>query len=1009
MRIRTVSGLLALIPFFMSGAAADYGKLPLSFEPNRGQTDARVQFVARGAGYAIFLSPASATFALQSSVVRMDLLGAAAGITLQAEDKLPGVANYLMGSTRAKWTANLPLFAKIRSRNVYPGIDLVYYGTQGQLEYDFVLAPHADASRIRLGFEGAAPRIDDSGDLILPFGENNIRFHKPVIYQQVKGRSHPVNGRFAVDAEQHEVRFEVGSYDHSRELVIDPVLVYSSYLGGSSQQSVINAMAVDAAGAIYVTGITNALDYPTTPGVIERNCPGSNGTFDTKCGPSSASAAFVSKISADGQSLIYSTYLGGGGSGPGVGGSSVGAGGSGNDLGTGIAVDAGGNAWVVGQTNSNNFPITADAYSLFCEPAAQGFNFNTEQNFGEVNGCGGPNASGYFYSGTYSLFLVKLNPTGTSILYGTFLGGTAGELAAQIALDAAGSIYIAGTAYTGQTGTFAATGQYNYPTTASAYQTKALLNGQFSAFATKFSPDGKTLLYSTMLGGPNNNTYNSALAIGGGKIFIGGYTQDPHLPTTAGALSSTCPGAPTAAGPDTICAGGANNGYVAEFDPTKSGAASLVFSTYLNGSTAGNASTVNALAADAAGNVYAAGYDGYPDFPTTPGVLQPTCNSGRGGCDTGFVTKLSAAGALVWSTFYGSPSTDGGNQTVSVIAVDGSSNVYIAANATGLGDYPLKNGFQDYAGGAAYIAELSSSGSQVLFGSYYGGANNVFPTGLVVDAAGNIYFSGYTAGNLPLVNALQSTAGGGYNEGFIAKIGAPSITSVTNAEGDGPTIAPNTWVAIKGSGFAAVGDARIWLAADFVNNQMPVQLDGTSVTMNGESAYVYYISPTQINILTPPDLAPGPVQVKVTSGGVVTGAFTAQAQAYSLSMFVFGGGPYVLGTHLNGTDLGPASLYPGLTTPAQPGELVVLYANGFGPTSTNVVAGASAQSGMLPVLPVVQIGGNNAVVQFAGLVSPGLYQFNVQIPASTPNGDIPITVQYNGLSVQSGLRITVQQ
>ncbi len=257
------------------------------------------------------------------------------------------------------------------------------------------------------------------------------------------------------------------------------------------------------------------------------------------------------------------------------------------------------------------------------------------------------------------------------------------------------------------------------------------------------------------------------MAIGAGKIFIGGYTQDPHLPTTAGAISHTCVGGPTAAGPDTVCINGSKNGYVAEFDPTKSGAASLVFSTYLNGSvsTQGTeSSSVNALAADVAGNVYAGGQDSYTvqeGFPATAGVLQPAClvahNSGE--CDTGFVTKLSPSGAMVWSTFYGSPSTAGGNQTVSAIAVDASSNVYIAANAAGLGDYPLDNGFQNYASGVAYITELSSNASQVLFGSFYGGNNNVFPTGMVIDATGSIYFAGYTVGDLPLVNALQSTAG----------------------------------------------------------------------------------------------------------------------------------------------------------------------------------------------------------------------------------------------------------
>ncbi len=741
-----------------SAISKNYGKLPLSFEPNRGQTDAQVQFVARGAGYTIYLSPTSATFALENNgVVRMDLPGADSHVAMQPADKLPGVASYMLGSSRI---SNLPTFAKASAHDVYPGIDLVYHGTQGQLEYDFVLAPQADPSKIRLKFAGAQPIVDDaSGDLVL---SPTVRFRKPVVYQQVQGVRRPVSGSFAIAANR-EVRFLVGPYDRAHELIIDPVLVYSSYLGGSTQQSVINAMAVNAYGEIYVTGVTNALDFPTTKGVIEPSCPPGNPNLGAKCGPSSASAAFVSKISADGQSLIYSTYLGGGGAG------------SSNDSGTAIAVDAGDDAWVVGRTQSNDFPITSDALLAFCNPVAQGFNFSTLQYSGEISGCIG--------NDTNSAFLVHLNSTGTSMLYGTFLGGSGDVHPAQIAFDAAGNIYVSGSAYTANVGpqatVFANDGQFNYPTTASAYQPIVIGGSSYSAFVTELAPDGKSLIYSTMFSAPNQNTYNNALAVSVGKIFIGGYTQDPHLPTTTGALSSTCVGGPTAAGPDTVCINGSPNAYVAEFDPTQSGTASLVFSTYLNGSVSTHGtemSSVNALAADAVGNVYAAGQDSYAvaeGFPITSGVLQPTCfvASSSGECGTGFVTKLNASGALVWSTFYGSPSTALGNGTVSAIALDPSDNVYITANASGLGDYPLNNGFQGFASGAAYITELSADASRVLFGSYYGGASNINPTALVVDGKENIYLAGYTAGpDLPLVKALQTTDGGGFNEGFFAKV-----------------------------------------------------------------------------------------------------------------------------------------------------------------------------------------------------------------------------------------------
>jgi uncharacterized protein (TIGR03437 family) len=238
---------------------------------------------------------------------------------------------------------------------------------------------------------------------------------------------------------------------------------------------------------------------------------------------------------------------------------------------------------------------------------------------------------------------------------------------------------------------------------------------------------------------------------------------------------------------------------------------------------------------------------------------------------------------------------------------------------------------------------------------------------------------------------------------------APTIGLVANAEGEAATIAPNTWVEIKGSNLAPPGHTRIWQDSDFPNNQMPKQLDNVSATVNGKAAYVYYISPTQVNILTPPDAMSGPVQVLVNNGGAPSTSFTAQAQAVSPSFFVFGGGPYVAATHANGTFLGPVSLYPGSTTPAKPGETVVLYANGFGTTSTPVVSGAMTQSGTLSPLPVIKIGGIGAMVTFAGLnVTPGEFQFNVVVPPNAPDGDSSITATYNGLTTQSGTLIAIQ-
>lgn len=258
-----------------------------------------------------------------------------------------------------------------------------------------------------------------------------------------------------------------------------------------------------------------------------------------------------------------------------------------------------------------------------------------------------------------------------------------------------------------------------------------------------------------------------------------------------------------------------------------------------------------------------------------------------------------------------------------------------------------------------------------------------------------------TAGHAQIASAAYDSIETLFNQ-------LPVATSVVNAFGFSPTIAPNTWVAVKGYSLSSPTDSRMWLPSDFVNNQMPTSLDGVSVSFNGTPGYIYYISPTQINVLTPPNLPVSSavqVQVKANSQSSPTGY--VQTAALSPSFFVFDG-THVVATHLNYTDVGPTTLYPGLTTPAQPGEEVVLYANGFGTTSSPVVAGAETQSGTLPTMPVVTIGPNTANVVFAGLVSPGLYQFNVYIPQGTPSGDNALTATYNGLTTQTGVVITVQ-
>jgi uncharacterized protein (TIGR03437 family) len=259
-----------------------------------------------------------------------------------------------------------------------------------------------------------------------------------------------------------------------------------------------------------------------------------------------------------------------------------------------------------------------------------------------------------------------------------------------------------------------------------------------------------------------------------------------------------------------------------------------------------------------------------------------------------------------------------------------------------------------------------------------------------------------------LGNDLYATA---YYVGPASTSSGPRISEVLNAEGESPSIAPNTWVMIRGVNLGPVSDKRTWLASDFTGDQMPLQLDGVSVTVNGKPAYVEYISPGQVNILTPLDSITGPVQVQVNNNGKLTPVFTTQEQGQTLSpsFFVFGGGPYVAATHLDGTYLGPATLYPGYTTPAKPGDVVVLYGNGFGPIPAPIMPGSRLQYGALPMTPFITIGTKMAIVGFNGLVAAGEFQFNVTLPMDLPDGDLAITATYNGLATQAGTLITIQR
>ena len=318
---------------------AKYGGLPLSFEANQGQSDQRVKFLARGQGYGFYLTANEAVLALSKPVpradrtrrqeiahrrmlwpflsaaqrrrlakmsasllgtdtLRMELKGANRQAQVSGSDELPGTTNYFLGNDPARWRTHVPTFAKVHYTGVYPGIDLIYYGNQRRLEYDFVVAPHANPRQVELHFSGAQQlRLDDLGNLHILGNNGEVAFEKPVIYQDEKGQHVPVKGRYVLLA-NHTVGFKVGKYDHSKALVIDPTLSYSTYLGGSTEDAG-TAIAVDTLGSIYVVGFTSDADFPVTTGAFQTT-----NTVDNL-------VAFVAKLNAAGSALVYATYLSG--------------------------------------------------------------------------------------------------------------------------------------------------------------------------------------------------------------------------------------------------------------------------------------------------------------------------------------------------------------------------------------------------------------------------------------------------------------------------------------------------------------------------------------------------------------------------------------------------------------------------------------------------------------------------------------------------------------------------
>lgn len=716
-------------PVTKAHIAETYGKLPMMFQANAGQTDARVNFTARGAGYSLFLTSTESVFVIsrreseskesrwnesdsersakamrqaEQSVLRMKLVGANPDAAVTGMDEMVTKVSYFVGSDPSKWHAAVPAFGRVRYSEIYPGIDLVYYGNQRQLEYDFVVTPGADCGRISLAFEGAEKvEVEEtSGDLLLHTSLGVLRQHQPQIYQEVNGARRMIPGRY-VKRTGGEIGFTVASYDRDKTLVIDPTLAYSTFLGGSgaTQGTLLgdnsNAMAADGAGNVYVTGITTSPDFPITPGSYQTTYPGST-------------CAYVTKLNPSGTALVYSTYLSGASA-------------------FGIAVDGSGNAYVTGATNSASFSTTPGAYQPTNHAGSLG-----------------------------NAFITKLDPSGAALVYSTYLGGTGasdpsritgGDVGTGIAVDPSGNVCIAGTTYS-----------QDFPTSPGAFQITNKANNALNRrtiFVTRLNSTGTALIYSTYLGGTALEGSSGVAVDASGNAYVTGDTDSTDFPTTAGAFRTTFPGF--------------RSGIATKLNPTGT---ALAYSTYLGG-TSNGPTRPRAITIDASGNAYLAGVTQSSSYPTTFGSFR---KSFCGGFSDAFVTKLNQDGsALVYSTHLCGPNFAGGDNADDAwgIAVDAAGNAYVTGY-TNSDTFPVTpDAYQTKCAGFsdAFLSKIDPTGATLLYSTFLGGAQfDQGYAGVGVDNAGHAYVAGITGSpEFPTTPGAFQTSHHGGDDVFVAK------------------------------------------------------------------------------------------------------------------------------------------------------------------------------------------------------------------------------------------------
>jgi hypothetical protein len=715
---------------------AAYAKSPLRFEANQGPTDNEAKFFSYGDGYTLFLTSSEAVLALRQkkdphaaagkrgsparaaatfNPLRVRLIGGNTAAEVKGLDPLPTTANYFIGDDTARWRVNVPNYAKVEYRDVYPGVNQVYYGNQGQLEYDFIVSPGADPGLIRMAFDGAQSlKLDANGDLIVGLPGGELRQHRPVVYQEINGQRRPISGEYVIRG--NEVRFAIGDYDRSQTLTIDPVLAYSTFLGGSRSDGG-QSIAVDAAGNAYIAGYTESLDFPAANQMIPAI--------------SASLKVLVIKLNATGSGApVYTTLIGG----------------HYDDWANAIAVDAAGNAYLTGRVSSTSFPIHPAGTAAQPKKARHD-----------------------------DAFVLKLNPQGNQLLYSTFLGGNGADEARGIAVDAAGNAYVAG------------------QTVSSDFPLKnAMLSNLRTgdAFVTKVNATGTQFIFSTYLGGSGWDDALGVAVDARGNAYVTGYSNSDDFPSATWLPARR--------------AGHEEDAFIAKVNPVGNG---LVYATLLSGSRDDRG---RAIAVDSAQQACVTGTTTSTDFP-----LMNAVQKSYGGNQDAFVTRLSASGRqLVQSTYLGGSLRDAGNG----IALDPADNVYVAG-LTWSTNFPMAQPIQpnNRGKGDAFVAKFNSALTRLEYSTYLGGATHKGNSadeafGIAVDSSGAAYVTGRAASpDFPTAGPLQAEIRADWHDVFVAKLYDVSTDSLAIK-----SLAPNhggdtgsATVHIHGVGFQAGATVKL--------------------------------------------------------------------------------------------------------------------------------------------------------------------------------------------------------